>query len=298
MIAVRLGTRGSQLALAQSGMVAGLLRRAHPGLNVEMVEISTAGDRDQTSALAEGVGWFTSAIQEALQRGEIDVAVHSYKDLPTARPEGLVIAAVPMREDAHDALVSGRGAGIAGLPPGAVLGTSSPRREAQLRALRPDLVFRPIRGNVDTRLAKVRSGEYDATVLAVAGLKRLGLDGAISQVFEYHEMLPAPAQGALAVECREADAPTRSLLRAIDAPALGQAVAAERAFLAKLGAGCTFPAAAHAEQAGNALELTALIARDGQVVRSKVDGPASTAEEMGTMLAERLMAAVRMGAGN
>ena len=298
MTALRLGTRGSLLAVAQSGMVADLLRRAHPDLTVEMVEISTAGDRDQTSPLAEGVGWFTTAIQEALQRGEIDVAVHSYKDLPTARPTGLVIAAVPLREDARDALVSHIGQRVRDLPPGAVVGTSSPRREAQLRAIRPDLEFRPIRGNVDTRLAKVRGGEYDATVLAVAGLKRLGLESAISQVFAFHDMLPAPAQGALAVECRSADELTRGLVRAIDAPALGQAVAAERAFLARLEAGCTFPAAAHAEHAGNVLELTALIARDERMVRSKVDGPLTTAEEMGTRLAERLMAAVGMRAGD
>ncbi len=298
MTAVRLGTRSSQLAVAQSRMVAELLRRAHPDLTVEMVEISTAGDRDQTSPLAEGVGWFTTAIQEALQRGEIDVAVHSYKDLPTGRPEGLVIAAVPMREDAHDALLSHSGLRLRDLPPGAVLGTSSPRREAQLRAIRPDLAFRPIRGNVDTRLAKVRSGEYDATVLAVAGLKRLGLDSALSQVFEFDEMLPAPAQGALAVECRAADGRTRELLQAINAPALMDGVAAERAFLAKLEAGCTFPAAAHAEQTGSMLALTALIARDGRIVRSKLEGPPVTAEDIGTVLAERLMSAAGMGAGN
>ncbi len=298
MTGIRLGTRGSQLAVAQSRMVADLLRQAHPGLTVEMVEISTAGDRDQTSSLAEGVGWFTTAIQEALQGGEIDAAVHSYKDLPTGRPPGLLIAAVPMREDARDALVSRGGAGIRGLPTGAILGSSSPRREAQLRALRPDLAFRPIRGNVDSRLDKVRSGEYDATVLALAGLNRLGLAGAATQVFDFDDMLPAPAQGALAVECREADGPARELLRAIDVPALGQAVAAEWAFLARLEAGCTFPAAAHARHAGRVLVLTALVAHGGRIVRSTTEGPAAEANRMGSDLAEQLMAATGMGTGS
>ncbi|MFN0147398.1 MAG: hydroxymethylbilane synthase, partial [Dehalococcoidia bacterium] len=177
MTTLRLGTRGSRLALAQSETVAALLRAAVPGLEVELVTITTAGDRDQTTPLPEGTGtgWFTTALQDALVAGEVDLAVHSYKDLPTKRPEGLTIAAVPLREDPRDALVSRSGKTLKGLAAGSIIGTSSPRREAQIRATRADVEVRPIRGNVDTRLAKVESGEYDAIVLALAGLRRLGL---------------------------------------------------------------------------------------------------------------------------
>jgi hydroxymethylbilane synthase len=289
MTSIRLGTRGSKLALAQSGLIADHLRRELPGLEVQIIEISTAGDRDQTTPLAEGVGWFTTAIQEALQRGEVDIAVHSYKDLPTRRPDGLVIAAVPLREDPRDALVSREGKTLRELPAGAVVGTSSPRREAQLRELRRDLEIRPIRGNVDTRIAKTMAGEYDATVLALAGLKRLGRAEEVSHVFGFEEMLPAPAQGALAVECRLGDAATRELVMMIDDAPLRQSVAAERTFLATLEAGCSFPAAAHAEHFGSTLKLSALVARDGRIVRSKMAGPAETAGGLGRALAEELM---------
>jgi hydroxymethylbilane synthase len=295
---LRIGTRGSTLALAQANLVVGCLRAAVAGIEVELVTIVTAGDRDQASPLPEGVGWFTTAIQQALQRGEVEVAVHSYKDLPTKRPEGLVIAAVPVREDPRDALVSRGGLPLRRLPPGAVVGTSSPRREVQLRALRPDLDVRPIRGNVETRIAKVESGEYDAAVLALAGLKRLGLESRATQVFGYEEMLPAPAQGALAVECRAGDAATRERLAAIDDPVLRQVVAAERAFLAAVDAGCTFPAAAHAEHFGTTLKLHALLAPAGRIVRSKVTGPSETAAGLGRALAEELMALAGMSRGH
>ncbi len=298
MTVLRIGTRGSTLALAQANLVVGCLRAAVAGIEVELVTIVTAGDRDQASPLPEGVGWFTTAIQQALQRGEVEVAVHSYKDLPTKRPEGLVIAAVPVREDPRDALVSRGGLPLRRLPPGAVVGTSSPRREVQLRALRPDLDVRPIRGNVETRIAKVESGEYDAAVLALAGLKRLGLESRATQVFGYEEMLPAPAQGALAVECRAGDAATRERLAAIDDPVLRQVVAAERAFLAAVDAGCTFPAAAHAEHFGTTLKLHALLAPAGRIVRSKVTGPSETAAGLGRALAEELMALAGMSRGH
>ncbi len=295
MNALRIGTRASKLALAQTGLVVERLRAAHSGLDVETITISTAGDRDQTSSLTsgEGVGWFTTAIQQALAAGEIDVAVHSYKDLPTKRPEGLLIAAVPLREDPRDALVSNNRATLRGLKAGSVVGTSSARREAQMRALRPDLEFRPIRGNVDGRVAKVDSGEFDATVLALAGLKRLGLDKRVSQVFGFEEMLPAPAQGALAVECRSDDARTRELLTAIDDPALRQVVTAERVFLATLEGGCSFPAGAYAEHFGSTLKLHGLLAPTGRVFRSKMAGPSETAAGLGRTLAEELM--VRSG---
>lgn len=291
MTALRIATRGSELALIQAELAAARLRTAHPGLEVAIVTITTAGDRDQTTPLPEGdkAGWFTSAIQDALLRDEADIAVHSYKDLPTKRPEGLAIAAVPLREDPRDALVSRERVGLRALPRGAVVGTSSPRRTAQLRELRPDLDVRPIRGNVGTRIAKVEAGDYDATVLALAGLRRLGLESRADEVFGFEEMLPAPAQGALALECRTADAATRALLAAIDDAALRQVVTAERMFLATIDGGCSFPAAAYAEHFGTTLKLNALIAADGRIVRSKMAGPAETAGGLGRQLAQELM---------
>lgn len=293
-MALRIGTRASKLALAQTNYVAGRLREAHPGLEIELVEITTAGDRDQASALSEGVGWFTSTIQQALQAGEIDVAVHSFKDLPTKRPEGLVIAAVPVREDPRDALVSRSGKTLLELPAGAVVGTSSPRREAQIRGIRADLDIRPIRGNVDTRLRKLDDGEYDAIVLALAGLRRLGLEDRVTQVFGLYDIVPAPAQGVIAVECRAGDAETRRLLAAIDDQAIRQSVAAERAFLAEIDAGCSFPAAAFAEHFGTTLKLHGLLAPEGNIVRSKITGPADAAAGLGRELARELMARAGM----
>ena len=292
MTTLRLGTRGSSLALRQTELVADRLAAHQPGLAIETVTVATAGDRDQTTPLSrgEGAGWFTRAIQEALLRDEIDVAVHSYKDLPTARPAGLVIAAVPLRADPRDALVAREGLRLADLPPAAAIGTSSPRRAAQIRTLRPDIEVREIRGNVDTRLRKVDSGEYDAAVLALAGLERLGLAERATQVFGIDEIVPAPAQGALAVECRADDEATRGLLAAIDDAALRRRVAAERAFLAALEAGCDFPAAAYAEDFGTTLRLTGLVAPDGEVVRAKIGGPTETATGLGERLARDLLA--------
>ncbi len=292
MTTLRIGTRGSKLALIQSNLVADALVAAHPGLEIEMVTITTHGDADQASSLSsgEGQGWFTSAIQEALGKAEIDLAVHSYKDLPTKRPPGLMIAAVPEREDPRDALVSATGSSLRGLPNGSVIGTSSPRREAQVRELRPDLVMKPIRGNVDTRIAKVDAGDYDATVLAMAGLRRMGLEHRANHVFGFEELLPSPAQGALAVECRVTDRETRDLLAAIDHPETRAAVTAERSFLAAIDAGCSFPAGAYAEQFGTTLKLHALVANDGRIVRSKMSGPVGTAAGLGKTLAEELMA--------
>ena len=291
MSALRIGTRASRLALLQTEIVAASLRQAWPDVALEVVEITTAGDLDRTSPLTsgEGAGWFTSAIQDALLADEVDLAVHSYKDLPTARPDGLVIAAVPQRADPRDALVSRGGATLAGLPAGAVVGTSSPRRAAQTTALRPDLELRPIRGNVDTRLAKVDAGEYDAALFAIAGLERLGMADRASHVFGFEEMLPAPAQGALAVECRRDDSETRRLLAAIDDRDLRGLVSAERAFLAALEAGCSFPAAAYAESFGTTLKLHGLVAPEGVLVRSKVGGPISAGPGLGRALARELL---------
>jgi hydroxymethylbilane synthase len=291
MTAVRIGTRGSKLAIAQTRLVLGRLQAAHPRVEFELVEIQTAGDADQASPLSagEGVGWFTSALQAALVQRTIDLAIHSYKDLPTRRPEGLMLAAVPMREDPRDALVARNRMTLKGLPGGAVVGTSSPRREAQLREIRPDLQIRPIRGNVDTRIAKVERGEFDATVLALAGLRRLGLEARASETFGLYDLLPAPAQGALAIECRADDGVTRGLVAAIDDPVLRQSVTAERSFLAAIDAGCSFPAAAYAEHFGSTLKLHALLAPEGRIVRSKMAGPAETAAGLGRALATELM---------
>ncbi len=292
MTALRIGTRASRLALQQTELVATRLRRTAPDVAIEVVEITTAGDRDRTSPLTsgEGAGWFTSAIQEALLAGEVDVAVHSYKDLPTARPEGLVIAAVPERADPRDALVARDGGTLAELPEGAVVGTSSPRRAAQTLAIRPDLELRPIRGNVETRLEKVDAGEYDAALFAIAGLERLGLAGRASHVFGFEEMLPAPAQGALAVECRRDDDATLGLLTAIDDGDLRRLVSAERAFLAALEAGCSYPAAAYAESFGTTLKLHGLVAPEGVIVRSRVGGPIDAGPGLGRSLARELLA--------
>lgn len=292
MSTLRLATRASKLAQIQAELVATKLRAAHPGIEIEFVMVTTAGDQDQSTPLPEGdkAGWFTSAIQDALLLGDADIAVHSYKDLPTKRPPGLAIAAVPMREDPRDALVSRSHASLRGLPAGAVIGTSSPRRTAQILELRPDLEVRSIRGNVETRIAKVEAGEFDATVLALAGLRRLGIEDRADHVFGFEEMLPSPAQGALAIECRSDDTATRTLLSAIDDPVLRQTVTAERMFLATIDGGCSFPAAAYAEHFGSTLKLNALIATNGHIIRSKMAGQAETAGGLGKQLAEELMA--------
>lgn len=295
MPALRLGTRASRMAMWQSELVADKLRAAHAGLIVELVPITTAGDADQVSPLTsgEGVGWFTTAIQDALIRGDVDLAVHSYKDLPTKRPPGLTIAAIPVRGDPRDAFIGRTAKRLNQLAPGAIVGTSSPRRTAQLLGIRGDIDVRPIRGNVDTRIAKLDAGEYDAIVVAYAGLVRLGAEKRATSIFGYEEMLPSPAQGALAVECRTEDTATRDLIRPIDEPELRYAVTAERTFLAHLEAGCSFPAAAYAERFGSTLKLHALIAPEGRIFRSKMAGPLSTAAGLGRELAEELLTLAR-----
>lgn len=200
-----------------------------------------------------------------------------------------MIAAVPVREDPRDAFVSRAYRSLSELPAGAVIGTSSPRREAQLRAIRPDLEFQAIRGNVDTRVRKVDEGQYDATVLALAGLRRLGLESRATQVFDIEEVLPAPAQGALALECRSSDADTLRYVAAIDDPTLRQIVAAERSFLAAVDVGCQFPAAAYAQHSGDTLTLRGMLANEGKVVRSEANGPSESAIALGRALAEELM---------
>ncbi|WP_414638437.1 hydroxymethylbilane synthase [Actinophytocola sp.] len=243
---MRIGTRGSALALAQTGTVADALEKA--GAKVELVTVVTPGDRSAAPIAEIGIGVFTSALRDALADGTVDVAVHSYKDLPTKPDPRLSLAAVPPRADPRDALVARNGLTLGELPPGSRVGTGAPRRVAQLRALGLGLEIVPIRGNVDTRIRKVGDGELDAVVLARAGLARLGRLGEITEVLDPIQVLPAPAQGALAVECRVDDMDTEHLLQSIvDDEATRYAVAAERAMLAALEAGCNAPVGALAD---------------------------------------------------
>jgi hydroxymethylbilane synthase len=291
----RLGTRGSALALAQSGYVAAA-RRAATGQEVELVEITTAGDRSSAPVASLGVGVFVSALREALLAKEIDFAVHSYKDLPTAPGEGLYIAAVPPRADPRDVLVARDGLTLAELPDGARLGTGAVRRIAQINALGRNLQCVPIRGNVDTRLRKVADGELDGVVLARAGLTRLGRGGEATEILDPLLMLPAPAQGALAVECRADDGELLELLAALDDPGTRAAVTAERALLAELEAGCSAPVAALADIAagdvGDEIYLRgAVFSPDGRFgVRLSGTGTLAEADQVGRRLAADLLA--------
>ena len=293
---LRLGTRASQLALTQSQLVADALSSSS-GVPVELVHVSTYGDRS-TEAIAQlgGTGVFVSALRDALHAGTVDLAVHSFKDLPTAPTPGLTVAAVPAREDPRDVLVARDGLTLGELPPGARIGTGAPRRMAQLRALGLGLEIVPIRGNVDTRMGKVASGELDAVVLARAGLARIGRLSAVTETLDPIQVLPAPAQGALAVECRSDDTRVRELLAALDDPAARACVAAERAVLAALEAGCSAPVAAHAElteaEDGSAelwlrASVTAIDGSDS--VRDSISGPATEAESLGRRLAAELL---------
>lgn len=243
---IRIGTRGSALALAQTETIADALRRA--GQEVEIVKVTTPGDRSSAPITEIGVGVFTSAVREALTERRVDVVVHSYKDLPTAAAPGIVLAAVPMREDPRDALIARDGLTLAELPPGSKVGTGSPRRIAQLRALGLGLEIVPIRGNIDTRVRNVHEGRLDGVVLARAGLSRLGLTEQITETLDPIQMLPAPAQGALAVECRADDVDIEHLLHSsVDDEGTRATVTAERAMLAALEAGCSAPVGALAE---------------------------------------------------
>ena len=243
---LRVGTRQSRLALAQTRWVIERLKERAPRLEVAVVPIRTTGDVDRTTPLAQmgGRGVFVTEVERALAAGEVDFAVHSYKDLPTSPAEGLTIAAVPGREDVRDALVTRTGVGVDDLPAGARVGTGSPRRQAQLAAYRPDLTFEAIRGNVETRRGRVGSGEFDATVLALAGLRRAGLlEGAVP--IPLSVLLPAPGQGALALQCRADDPEVAALLRLVDDAAAHAGADAERSLLALLRGGCHAPVGAY-----------------------------------------------------
>jgi hydroxymethylbilane synthase len=289
---LRIGTRGSALARTQTDGVARAL-----GVPFEIVRIVTEGDRSP-AALAQigGTGVFVSALRAALLADEIDVAVHSFKDLPTAPADGITVAAIPPREDPRDALVARDGLVLGELPPGSRVGTGSPRRAAQLRALGLGLEIVPLRGNVDTRLGKVSAGELDAIVIALAGLRRLGREGDVTEVLDPIQVLPAPAQGALAVECRSDDDAARAVLAALDSADARAAVLAERALLAALEAGCSAPVGALAEIAdgehGPEIFLRGSVtAVDGSdAVRLSATGPTTDADAIGRRLAAELLA--------
>ena len=279
----------------------------HAGLEIRIEIIRTTGDRQQQAEPGSGFGSdkgiFVKEIEEALLESRIDAAVHSLKDLPTEQPEGLVITAIPAREDARDALVTRDGASILSLPGGARVGTSSPRRAAQLAAFRPNLLFAPVRGNVDTRILKMVEGKFEAVVLAAAGLRRLGyVDGAMpgnARVWMIPEeiCLPAVGQGALAIECRAGDAATRSKLRVLHDEAAAAEVEAERAFLAAMGGGCRVPVAARARVDGPGhLSLRGVVAApDGsRLINVVLDGPVTDARDLGRRLG---LAALARGAG-
>ena len=281
-----IGSRGSQLALWQSGWVAA--RLASLGVETRVEIIKTTGDRIADVPLGQvgSKGLFTKEIEDALLDGSVDLAVHSLKDMPTELPPGLVLAAIPEREDVRDALV-GR-TPLAELPPGARVGTGSLRRTAQLRALRPDLEVLGIRGNVDTRLRKLDEGQYDAIVLASAGLRRLGWADRISQYFDPSEMCPAVGQGALAIETHESK---RRLVERLNDPVTSVAVRAERSLLAALGGGCQVPVGAYARLDGVVLELRAIVASpDGaRIVRSLLLGAVEDPEILGRRVADHLL---------
>jgi hydroxymethylbilane synthase len=293
---LRLGTRASALARAQAALVQELLTRVHPGLRVETVYIRTSGDRGEPGGQAPAglKGLFVKEIEEALLAGELDVGVHSMKDLPARLPEGLLVGGVPARAEAHDVLIGA--AGLRELVPGARVGTSSVRRRAQLLARRRDLAVTPLRGNVDTRLRRWREGAVDALVLAAAGLARLGITEPSAWRLPPEDFLPPVGQGALALECRADDTETRALLAAVEDADAATAVTAERAFLIAIGGDCNTPLAAHATVAGARVTLRALVTdvEGRRCLEDSDSSPAAGAEALGQALAERLLAA---GAG-
>jgi hydroxymethylbilane synthase len=294
--ALTIGSRGSALALKQTDWVRTQLIRKWPEAQVKVKVIKTSADRDQTTSIRAGsnIGVFVKEIEEALLSREIDLAVHSMKDVPTVIPDLLRIVAIPEREDPRDALITkGAARTIANLPREAVVGTGSIRRQAQLLALRPDFIVVDIRGNVETRLKKLSEGICDAIILACAGLNRLGMQDSITARLEFHEMLPAPGQGALAMEVRKNDHRLADLISFINHQPTALAVFAERAFLRCMGGGCNAPVAVHASLKHGVIEIEGLVASaDGsRVVRKSARGDAEGAESLGVALAESILEA-------
>jgi hydroxymethylbilane synthase len=296
---LRIATRKSQLALWQAEHVARLLREAHPGLQIELVPLLTQGDRiqDRTLAAIGGKGLFIKELEVAIEDLRADIAVHSMKDVPADLPHALTIGAVLKRADPRDALVTSSGiARLEDLPRGAIVGTSSLRRQAQLYALRPDLKIESLRGNVDTRIRKLDAGGMDAIVLACAGLVRLGLESRITARLDPKVCLPAVSQGVIGIECRRSDARTVQLLQALEDAATRVGLDAERAFAARLGGSCQSPIAAYAELDADRITLRGLVAEpDGsRLLRDSSSGDLKNPAALGRQLAERMLAA---GAG-
>jgi hydroxymethylbilane synthase len=289
---LKIGTRGSPLALWQATWVQSAIESLHPSLSVEILVIKTKGDKilDVPLAKVGGKGLFVKEIEEALLEGRIDLAVHSMKDMPAALPPGLCIGAIPVRERPHDVLISRKEA-FHELRKDAVIGTSSLRRAAQLQHVRSDLSIRSLRGNLDTRLRKLDSGDMDAIVLAAAGVLRLGLQDRITEYLDERVMLPAAGQGALCIEIREDDKRTEAVVGGLDDPDTRCTVSAERAFLHRLGGSCQVPIAAYGILERDTVRLTGLIADvDGSsLIRDSMTGPRRSSEEVGTRLADRLM---------
>ena len=294
MTTLRIATRKSPLALWQSEHVADRLRQAHPGLDVVLVPMSTRGDEvlDRSLAAIGGKGLFLKELELAMLRGEADCAVHSLKDVPMELDEPFALPAILTRADPADAFVSNHHATLDALPHGAVVGTSSLRRQAQLRALRPDLDLQDLRGNVNTRLGKLDAGEYDAIVLACAGLLRLGFGDRIRARLDAPEWLPAPAQGAITIECRTDDAVTQALCGVLDHAPTRTCVEAERAMNRALHGSCHVPVAGYAELHGERLHLAGLVgsAGDGRMVRAEAEGTREAQEALGRQLAAQLLA--------
>ncbi len=290
---IRIGTRGSKLALAQSAWVKERIEARHPGVQVELVRIRTTGDKilDVPLSRIGGKGLFVKEIEEALFRKDVDLAVHSMKDVPGELPAGLTLSGIPNRENPRDALISQGNLALEDLPESARVGSSSLRRKAQLLCVRPDLEVVPLRGNVDTRLGKLAAGEIHALVLATAGLTRLGLAGRISHVLSEEDMLPAIGQGALGLEIREDDDSIRDVLGFLNHRETEIAVSSERAFLKELEGGCQVPMAALGSLENGILHLEGMVAElDGsRFIREEMSGPADKPEELGRTLARRLL---------
>jgi len=290
---LRIATRRSPLALWQAEHVRAQLMQRHPGLEVTLLPLTTSGDAQVEGALLGGKGWFVKELEEALIEGRADLAVHSMKDVPAEQPPGLALAAFLAGEDPRDAFVSKLHASLRELPRGARVGTSSLRRQSQLRAERPDLAVGDLRGNVGTRLARLDEKNFDAVLLACAGLQRLGLAARITEALDVERFVPAIGQGIIGIECRADDARTRGLVGVLNDAGSATRLAAERAMNAKLGGSCTVPVAGHAVVTGGQVRLTGLVATpDGtRVVKGAIEGPVARAAELGAALAGQLLAA-------